>query len=51
MALKKVVWVLDLSLQRRELIFKAVFIHSILLACFVGLIVMAYAYLFPSFIP
>jgi lactate permease len=32
-------------------IFKAVFIHSIVLACFVGLIVLAYAYLFPSFIP
>jgi len=32
-------------------IFKAVFIHSIVLACLVGLIVLAYAYLFPSFIP
>ena len=32
-------------------IFKAVFFHSITLACLVGLIVMAYAYLFPSLIP
>jgi lactate permease len=32
-------------------IFKAVFTHSIVLACLVGLIVLAYAYLFPSFIP
>jgi lactate permease len=32
-------------------IFKAVFIHSIVLACLVGVIVLAYAYLLPSFIP
>jgi lactate permease len=32
-------------------IFKAVFFHSIVLACLVGLIVVAYAYLFPSLIP
>ena len=32
-------------------IFKAVFVHSIVLASIVGLIVMAYAYLFPSLIP
>src|SRR3954469_20028992 len=32
-------------------IFKAVFVHSIALACLVGLIVLAYAYLFPSLIP
>ena len=32
-------------------IFKAVFVHSISLACLVGLIVLAYAYIFPSFIP
>jgi lactate permease len=32
-------------------IFKAVFFHSIVLACLVGLIVMAYAYLFPWLIP
>jgi lactate permease len=32
-------------------IFKAVFVHSITLACLVGLIVLAYAYIFPSFIP
>ena len=32
-------------------IFKAVFFHSIVLACLVGLIVLAYAYLFPSLIP
>jgi lactate permease len=32
-------------------IFKAVFLHSIVLACLVGLIVLAYAYLFPSLIP
>jgi lactate permease len=32
-------------------IFKAVFWHSIVLACLVGLIVMAYAYLFPGAIP
>jgi len=32
-------------------IFKAVFIHSIVLASLVGLIVMAYAYLAPSLIP
>ena len=32
-------------------IFKAVFVHSIVLACLVGLIVLAYAYLFPSLIP
>jgi lactate permease len=32
-------------------IFKAVFVHSIALVCLVGLIVMAYAYLFPSLIP
>ena len=32
-------------------IFKAVFVHSIVLACIVGLIVLAYAYLFPSLIP
>jgi lactate permease len=32
-------------------IFKAVFFHSIVLACLVGLIVLTYAYLFPSLIP
>jgi lactate permease len=32
-------------------IFKAVFVHSIALACLVGLIVMAYAYVFPGLIP
>src|SRR5215212_3379682 len=32
-------------------IFKAVFVHSIVLACLVGLIVLAYAYLLPSLIP
>jgi lactate permease len=32
-------------------IFKAVFFHSIVLACLVGLIVMAYAYLFPFLVP
>jgi lactate permease len=32
-------------------IFKAVFVHSITLACLVGLIVLAYAYLFPSLVP
>ena len=32
-------------------IFKAVFVHSITLACLVGLIVLAYAYLFPGLIP
>jgi len=32
-------------------IFKAVFVHSIALACVVGLIVIAYAYLLPSLIP
>ena len=32
-------------------IFKAVFVHSIALACFVGLIVMAYAYVFTGLIP
>ena len=32
-------------------IFKAVFWHSIVLACLVGLIVLAYAYLFPGAIP
>jgi lactate permease len=32
-------------------IFKAVFVHSIVLACLVGLIVLAYAYLFPWLIP
>jgi lactate permease len=32
-------------------IFKAVFLHSIVLASLVGLIVLAYAYLFPGFIP
>lgn len=32
-------------------IFKAVFVHSIVLACLVGLIVLAYAYLFPFLIP
>ena len=32
-------------------IFKAVFVHSITLACLVGLIVLAYAYVFPSLIP
>src|SRR6188474_370085 len=31
-------------------IFKAVFVHSITLACLVGLIVLAYAYVFPGFI-
>jgi lactate permease len=32
-------------------IFKAVFVHSIVLACLVGLIVLGYAYLFPALIP
>ena len=32
-------------------IFKAVFVHSIALACLVGLIVLVYAYMLPSFIP
>jgi lactate permease len=32
-------------------IFKAVFVHSIALACIVGLIVMAYAYVFTGLIP
>jgi lactate permease len=32
-------------------IFKAVFVHSIALASLVGLIVLAYAYLFPSLVP
>jgi lactate permease len=32
-------------------IFKAVFVHSIALACLVGLIVLGYAYLFPALIP
>jgi lactate permease len=32
-------------------IFKAVFVHSIALVCLVGLIVLAYAYLFPGLIP
>ena len=32
-------------------IFKAVFVHSITLACLVGLIVLAYAYVFPSLVP
>jgi lactate permease len=32
-------------------IFKAVFVHSIVLACLVGLIVLTYAYVFPSLIP
>jgi lactate permease len=32
-------------------IFKAVFVHSVALACLVGLIVLVYAYLLPSFIP
>jgi lactate permease len=32
-------------------IFKAVFVHSIALACIVGLIVMAYAYVFPGLVP
>jgi lactate permease len=32
-------------------IFKAVFVHSIVLACLVGLIVMFYAYVLPSAIP
>ena len=32
-------------------IFKAVFFHSIILACVVGLIVMFYAYVLPSAIP
>jgi lactate permease len=32
-------------------IFKAVFVHSIALACLVGMIVLAYAYLFPGLIP
>jgi len=32
-------------------IFKAVFVHSITLACLVGLIVLMYAYVFPSLIP
>ena len=35
---------------REAAIFKAVFIHSIVLASLVGLIVLAYAYLFPGFI-
>ena len=32
-------------------IFKAVFVHSIALACLVGLIVLTYAYVFPGLIP
>jgi lactate permease len=32
-------------------IFKAVFVHSIVLACLVGLIVLVYAYVFPFLIP
>ena len=32
-------------------IFKAVFVHSITLACLVGLIVLTYAYVFPWLIP
>ena len=32
-------------------IFKAVFVHSIILACLVGLIVLTYAYVFPGLIP
>jgi len=32
-------------------IFKSVFVHSIVLACLVGVIVLVYAYLFPSLIP
>jgi lactate permease len=32
-------------------IFKAVFVHSIALACLVGVIVLAYAYLIPGLIP
>jgi len=32
-------------------IFKAVFVHSIALACLVGLIVLAYAYVFPGAVP
>jgi lactate permease len=32
-------------------IFKAVFVHSIVLVCLVGLIVLAYAYIVPSLIP
>jgi lactate permease len=32
-------------------IFKAVFVHSIVLACLVGLIVLGYAYVFPHLIP
>lgn len=36
---------------REAAIFKAVFVHSIALACLVGLIVLAYAYLFPGLIP
>jgi lactate permease len=40
------------GLEGREAdIFKAVFVHSIVLASLVGLIVLAYAYLFPGFIP
>jgi len=33
------------------LIFKAVFVHSIALACLVGLIVLAYAYVFSALVP
>jgi lactate permease len=36
---------------REAAIFKAVFFHSIALACLVGLIVLVYAYLLPSFVP
>ena len=36
---------------REAAIFKAVFVHSIVLACLVGLIVLAYAYLVPSLVP
>jgi lactate permease len=36
---------------REAAIFKAVFVHSIALACLVGVIVLGYAYLFPGFIP
>ena len=36
---------------REAAIFKAVFVHSITLACLVGLIVLMYAYVFPSLIP
>jgi lactate permease len=32
-------------------IFKAVFVHSIVLACLVGLIVLAYAYVFAGLVP